>query len=121
MVSCWPTSSSSRYPKILSHARLTNRIVLCSSMTIMASEAVSTIVLQTSRSCKPHLESDPESLLLVSLRSVSRLFSMSTFRKKRLSGWTSRGLGLRKVGWLGRSDLLPWNSAWVEYGHHLVG
>jgi hypothetical protein len=35
------------------------------------------------------LESDPESLLLVSLRSVSRLFSMSTFRKKRLSGWTS--------------------------------
>src|SRR5438552_5182619 len=56
MVSCWPTSCSSRYPQILSLARLTNRIVLCSSMTIMASEAVSTIVLQTSRSCKPHLE-----------------------------------------------------------------
>jgi hypothetical protein len=36
------------------------------------------------------LESDPESLFLVSLRSVSRLFSMSTFRRKRLSGWTSR-------------------------------
>jgi hypothetical protein len=35
------------------------------------------------------LESDPESLFLVSLRSVSRLFSMSTFRKERLSGWTS--------------------------------
>jgi hypothetical protein len=38
----------------------------------------------------PGLESDPESLFLVSLRSVSRMFSISTFCKKRLSGWTSR-------------------------------